>query len=67
MGGIIPKYKELAERGQAELSVTPYFHPILPLLCDSEIAREAVPQISLPDNRFEHPEDAEEQVRLAIE
>jgi len=67
MGRIIPKYKELAERGQIELSVTPYFHPILPLLCDSEIAREAVPQISLPDNRFEHPEDAEEQVRLAIE
>ncbi|MCP4583937.1 MAG: glycoside hydrolase [candidate division Zixibacteria bacterium] len=67
MGRIIPKYKEVAGRGQVELSVTPYFHPILPLLYDSDIAREAVPQISLPDNRFARPEDAELQVKLAIE
>ncbi len=63
---ILPIYKKLAENGQIELSVSPYFHPILPLLCDTESARIARPGISLPNNRFRHPEDAQLQVRLAI-
>ena len=67
IGKIIPKYKEVAQRGQIELSVTPYFHPILPLLVDTEIARQSVPQISLPENRFRRPEDARLQVESAIE
>lgn len=67
MRRIIPKYREVAERGQIELSVTPYFHPILPLVYDTEIARESVQQISLPEYQFTHPEDAEAQVNLAIE
>lgn len=67
MGLIIPKYKEVAERKQIELSVTPYFHPILPLVFDTDIARQSVPQISLPENHFSRPEDAEAQVNLAIE
>jgi len=67
MGKIIPLYKKMAVKGQIELSVSPYFHPILPLLCDTEIARQSVPLISLPDNRFTHPEDAAEQIATAIE
>lgn len=67
MARIIPKYKEVAQRGQVELSVTPYFHPILPLVYDTEIARQSVPQISLPEYRYNHPEDAEAQVLMAID
>ncbi len=67
MGRIIPKYREVAERGQIELSVTPYFHPILPLVYDTEIARESVPHISLPEYRFNHPEDAEAQIKMALD
>ena len=67
LAGIIPKYKEVAEGGQIELSVTPYFHPILPLLCDTDIASKAIPHISLPDNRLVHPEDARLQIQLAVE
>ncbi|HZU18273.1 MAG TPA: glycogen/starch synthase [Candidatus Dormibacteraeota bacterium] len=55
---VIPTYAELARRGQAELTFSPYYHPILPLLCDLESAREAVPGIELPERRFAHPEDA---------
>jgi alpha-amylase/alpha-mannosidase (GH57 family) len=58
-------WRELAARGQVELSTTPYFHPILPLLCDSDSARRAMPNATLPP-RFSHPEDAREQVRLAL-
>ncbi|OAD23838.1 glycoside hydrolase family protein, partial [Candidatus Thiomargarita nelsonii] len=44
---IVPRYKALAERGQIELSVTPYAHPIMPLLLDTFSAREALPEINL--------------------
>src|SRR5262249_15965215 len=39
---IIPLHKKLAESGQVELTTTPYFHPILPLLFDKKLAREAM-------------------------
>ncbi len=63
---IIPTYKELYERGQIDISFTPYYHPILPLLCDSESALEAVPGITLPTRRFRHPEDAEQQIVMSM-
>jgi starch synthase len=59
---IVPDYAALARRGQAELTFSPYYHPILPLLWDLESAREAVPDIQLPSRRFAHPEDALRQV-----
>jgi alpha-amylase/alpha-mannosidase (GH57 family) len=59
---IIPDFSKLAERGQAELTFSPYYHPILPLLYDLESAREALPDIQLPTRRFAHPEDARYQV-----
>jgi len=67
MGEIIPYYRSLVEAGKIEVSFTPYFHPILPLLCDTDSARESLPGITLPKNRFCHPEDAEKQIALAIE
>ncbi|HID49754.1 MAG TPA: glycoside hydrolase, partial [Chromatiales bacterium] len=48
LASVIGRYRSLAERGQVELSVTPYAHPILPLLLDIESAREAMPDIILP-------------------
>ncbi|MFM2288143.1 MAG: hypothetical protein RL684_1286, partial [Pseudomonadota bacterium] len=46
--GLLPRYRALAERGQVELSMSPYSHPILPLLIDFNAAREAQPGVSLP-------------------
>lgn len=59
---VLPLYRELADRGQIELLCSPYYHPIVPLLCDSAVAAEAQPAIKLPP-RFQHPEDAREQIR----
>ncbi|HVN67375.1 MAG TPA: glycoside hydrolase family 57 protein, partial [Candidatus Sulfotelmatobacter sp.] len=67
MGRVIPKYRELQEKGQIELTTTPYYHPILPLLCDNTAAREAMPYIKLPDNIFRHPEDAAAQIKMAVD
>ena len=46
---IIDRYKTLAQSGQIELSVTPYAHPIIPLLLDINSAREAMPNVPLPE------------------
>ncbi len=49
MGGIVGRYRALAEQGRVELSVTPYAHPIIPLLLDIRTARDALPDIPLPE------------------
>ncbi|MGD9402784.1 MAG: glycoside hydrolase family 57 protein [bacterium] len=61
---IIPKYRELLSAGRIEITFSPYYHPILPLLCDPESARDAVPGIALPPRPMRFPEDAARQVEL---
>ncbi|MFO1399600.1 MAG: glycoside hydrolase family 57 protein [Steroidobacteraceae bacterium] len=48
LAGLLPRYRRLAERGQVELAVSPYAHPILPLLLDFNAARESSPGAPLP-------------------
>lgn len=64
---VLPAYREAAGRGQIEISTTPFYHPILPLLCDSDIARVANPGTPLPRRAFRRPEDARTQLRRARE
>lgn len=66
MAQILPIYRRLQEAGQIEVSVTPYYHPILPLLCDTDTALRAMPEAPMPRNRFIHPEDAEAQIEMAV-
>ncbi|TCK18806.1 alpha-amylase/alpha-mannosidase (GH57 family) [Thiogranum longum] len=49
LSGVIERYALLADRGQVELSMTPYAHPIIPLLLDINSAREAMPDTELPE------------------
>ena len=63
---VMPAYAKLAKRGQVELSVTPFYHPILPLLCDSNIASISHPNVALP-RRFQYPEDARHQIETALD
>ncbi|MDO9573623.1 MAG: glycoside hydrolase family 57 protein [Candidatus Contubernalis sp.] len=62
---IIPEHRELQENGQIELITTPYYHPILPLLIDSNSALRANPDLPLP-KQFAYPQDAREQTEKAI-
>jgi len=66
VGQVLPEYRKLAERGQIEISTTPYYHPILPLLCDSNIAAVSHPNVPLP-LRFRYPQDARQQLALSRE
>jgi alpha-amylase/alpha-mannosidase (GH57 family) len=64
---VLPAYRNAAQRGQIELSTTPFYHPILPLICDSDIARVANPSTPLPRRAYRRPEDAREQLQRARE
>jgi len=67
LGLVLPEYRAVAQTGQIELSTTPFYHPILPLVCDSDIARVANPSTPLPRRAYRHPEDAREQLQRARE
>lgn len=64
---IIPLYKEMQNSGQIEISISPYYHPILPLLIDTNEAVNSKPEVSLPENRYQYPIDADTQVKKALE
>lgn len=65
IASVVPRYRRLHESRQVELSVTPYAHPILPLLLDFAAAREATPQVPLPlAPRYPH---GEERARWQVE
>jgi alpha-amylase/alpha-mannosidase (GH57 family) len=64
---IIPAYRKIEESGQIEITTTPFYHPILPLLYSTKIAKEANPKTILPKIEFAYPQDAKEQIRLALE
>lgn len=57
MRRIIPQHRQMQERGQLEVTTTPYTHPILPLLADTDSGRVAVPDMILPQQRFQWAED----------
>jgi len=65
LNAVLPAYRRAADRGQIEISTTPYYHPILPLLCDSDIAQVANANAPRPCPPFRHPEDAREQLARA--
>jgi alpha-amylase/alpha-mannosidase (GH57 family) len=49
IAGLIPRYRKLAEEGRIEISTTPYYHPIAPLLIDLKSTRESWPDAQLPE------------------
>jgi alpha-amylase/alpha-mannosidase (GH57 family) len=67
MKQILPLHRRLSESGQIELTTTPYFHPILPLLLDKKLAREAMPDVRLPRYTEGYPEDAAVHLQRAID
>jgi alpha-amylase/alpha-mannosidase (GH57 family) len=62
---IIPQHKQMQDAGQLEVTTTPYTHPILPLLADTNSGRVAVPQMTLPQHRFQWEEDIPRHLRKA--
>ncbi len=64
---VLPAYAEAAKKGSIELSASPYYHPILPLLCDTNVGAQSSPGLNLPTRRFRHPDDASLQIQRALD
>ncbi len=65
MGQILPLYRKLQDEGRIEITTTPFYHPILPLVCDTSIAKVSLPDSPMP-KKFSHPEDAAWHMEEAI-
>jgi len=61
IGDVVPEYRRRQSEGTIEISTTPFYHPILPLLVHSQVDDGNVPVV------FRFPEDAEEQLRRSRE
>lgn len=66
LGLVLPAYKSAMESGSIEISTSPYYHPILPLVCDTNIGAVSHAGLPLPEKRFQHPDDAREQMARGL-
>lgn len=66
LNNVVAIHRRLQDRGQLEVSTTPFYHPILPLLVDTDRATIDRPGAVHPV-RFARPEDAAVQVQRAVE
>jgi len=64
---VVPEYRDAVARGQIEVSASPFYHPILPLLCDTDVYLRTHPQARRPRHPFARPEDAAAQLELAAD
>src|SRR5882762_10021770 len=67
LGKVLPAHADAAQKGSIEISTSPFYHPILPLVCDTNIGAVSSPGLPLPQNRFRHPEDAREQLQRGLD
>ena len=65
LNAVIPAYRRGVESGRMEVSTSPFYHPILPLLCDTDVYAQMHPAARPPERRFMRPEDALEQLEQA--
>ena len=62
LGRVLPVHAQAAKKGLIEISTSAFYHPILPLVCDTKMGAVSSPGLPLPQNRYLHPEDAREQL-----
>jgi alpha-amylase/alpha-mannosidase (GH57 family) len=67
IGEVLPAHAKAAQQGRIEISTSPFYHPILPLVCDTNQGAVSSPGLALPQNRFQHPEDAREQLLRGLD
>ena len=63
---IVPEYKKFQDSGQIELSTSPFYHPIMPLLLDPQLGRKANPGLPAYDLEFDWEDDLRSQLDAAL-
>src|SRR5436305_2280298 len=64
---VLPAHADAARQGRIEISTSPFYHPILPLICDTNAGAASTVGLPLPQNRFRHPGDAREQLQRGLD
>lgn len=67
IANVLPAHADAAKQGRIEISTSPFYHPILPLVCDTNAGAVSTPGLPLPQNRFRHSEDAREQLQRGLD
>ncbi len=67
MENVVSVHRRLQDAGQIEVTTTPFYHPILPLIHDTELARVAMPGTALPSHRFARRDDVLRHLDLAVD
>jgi alpha-amylase/alpha-mannosidase (GH57 family) len=67
LGRVLPAHADAAKKGSIEISTSPFYHPILPLVCDTNIGAVSSPGLPLPQNRFQRPDDARNQILRGLD
>ncbi len=67
LAGVLPAHADAARKGSIEISTSPFYHPILPLVCDTDQGAVSTPGLPLPRNRYRHTEDAREQLLRGLD
>ena len=66
LNAVVPAYRRAVDRGQIEVSTSPFYHPILPLLCNSDVHFRAQPHSALPRGLVAWPDAARDQLVRAL-
>src|SRR5260221_14450934 len=64
---VLPVHGTAAQQGRIEISTSSFYHPILPLVCDTNQGAVSSPGLPLPQNRYRRPEDAREQLLRGLD
>lgn len=67
LSNIVLVHRKNLESGRIEITTSPFYHPILPLIYDTDVAAKANPSIKLPKSRFSFPDDARLQIEMGCD
>ncbi|MBN1384293.1 MAG: alpha-amylase/alpha-mannosidase [Elusimicrobia bacterium] len=67
VSSVLDIHKKFQDKGQIEVTTTPFYHPILPLIIDTNIARVGMPHVFMPKTRFQYPQDAQIHIDKGVE
>jgi len=65
MKAVVQIHRKYQDKGRLEVITTPFYHPILPLVFDTDLSRVAMPGVPLPEPAYRWPEDSAEHLKLA--
>ncbi len=64
---VIPIYRKLSDSGSIEISTTPGYHPIMPLIHNISVAKKTRTSFQIPDIEFQYPDDVDLHIKMGLD